>query len=131
MENTFPTPLEIIMDPVALIILGMFAGLALWEAIVPAKQLPEIKGWKIRGLICFATYFYLSSYLPMITDSYSCSTLRHSVLSVAPLPVCLCFSSVPGCGIVPCMPLIFCGICSIKCTTVPNAWIFMAQTISA
>jgi sterol desaturase/sphingolipid hydroxylase (fatty acid hydroxylase superfamily) len=70
MENTFPTPLEILMDPVALIILGMFAGLALWEAIAPAKQLPAIKGWKIRGLISFATYFYLSSYLPMITDSY-------------------------------------------------------------
>ena len=70
METTFPTPLEILMDPVALIILGMFAGLASWEAVAPAKTLPAIKGWKIRGLISFAAYFYLSSYLPMITDSY-------------------------------------------------------------
>lgn len=70
MDNTFPTPLEILLDPVALIILGMFAALALWEAIAPAKQLPKIRGWKTRGLVSFATYFYLSSYLPMITDSY-------------------------------------------------------------
>ena len=57
METTFPTPLEILMDPVALMILGMFAALALWEAVAPAKELPEIRGWKIRGLISFATYF--------------------------------------------------------------------------
>ena len=70
MENTCPTPLQILMDPVALIIVGLFAGLALWEAVAPAKELPEIKGWKARGLISFAAYFYLSSYLPMITDGY-------------------------------------------------------------
>lgn len=70
MENTLPTPLEILLDPVSLIILGMFAGLMIWEAIAPAKKLPDIKGWKLRGLISFATYFFLSSYLPMLTDGY-------------------------------------------------------------
>jgi sterol desaturase/sphingolipid hydroxylase (fatty acid hydroxylase superfamily) len=70
MENTIPSPLEIIVDPVALIILGMFVGLAIWEFVAPAKKLPVIKGWKFRGLISFAVYFFLSSYLPMFTDGY-------------------------------------------------------------
>ena len=46
------------------------AGLAVWEAIAPAKKLPVIKGWKLRGLTSFVIYFYLSSYLPMFTDGY-------------------------------------------------------------
>ena len=33
MQTTFPTPLEILINPVALVILAMFAGLALWEAM--------------------------------------------------------------------------------------------------
>ena len=70
MITTLPTPMEILLHPVSLMILAMYGGLMLWEALAPAKKLPEIKGWKIRGLISFATFFYLSSYLPMITDSY-------------------------------------------------------------
>ena len=70
MINTLPTPLEILLDPVSLIILSMYACLMIWEAIAPAKQLPLIKGWKIRGLLSFAVFFYLSSYLPMLTDSF-------------------------------------------------------------
>ena len=70
MENTYPTPLEILADPVAQIIIGMFAVLAIWEMVAPAKKLPEIRGWKLRGLISFAAYFFLSSYLPMFTDGY-------------------------------------------------------------
>jgi len=70
MVTTIPTPLEILPDPVSLMILAMFAGLALYEAIVPAKKLPVVKGWKIRGLVSFAIYFFLSSYLPLFTDAY-------------------------------------------------------------
>jgi sterol desaturase/sphingolipid hydroxylase (fatty acid hydroxylase superfamily) len=70
MENPFPTPLEILMDPVSLAIIAMYAALMIWEAVAPAKQLPEIRGWKLRGLVSFAVFFYLSSYLPMVTDGY-------------------------------------------------------------
>jgi len=70
MENTYPTPLEILADPVAQIIIGMFVVLAIWEMVAPAKKLPEIRGWKLRGLISFAAFFFLSSYLPMFTDGY-------------------------------------------------------------
>lgn len=70
MNIILPTPLQILLDPVALIIFAMFASLALWEAVSPAKKLPVIKGWKFRGLVSFTVYFYLSTYLPMITDGY-------------------------------------------------------------
>jgi sterol desaturase/sphingolipid hydroxylase (fatty acid hydroxylase superfamily) len=70
MNTLFPTPLEILLDPVSLVILAMFAGLLIWETLAPAKPLPEIKGWKLRALLSFGVYFYLSSYLPMITDGY-------------------------------------------------------------
>ena len=70
MIATLPTPLEILLDPISLIIIAMYAGLIIWEALAPAKKLPEISGWKLRGLASFAVFFFLSSYLPMFTDSY-------------------------------------------------------------
>ena len=57
MITKLPTPLEILLDPVSLAIIAMYAGLMLWEAFAPAKALPEIKGWKLRGMISFAVFF--------------------------------------------------------------------------
>ena len=37
-----PTPLEILLDPVSLYILAMYALLMIWEAIFPARKLPVI-----------------------------------------------------------------------------------------
>jgi len=65
-----PTPLEILLDPVSLAVLAMYAILMIWEAMFPARQLPKIKFWKVRGLTAFAFFFYLSSYLPLFTDPY-------------------------------------------------------------
>ena len=65
-----PTPLEILLDPISLTVLAMFAGLMIWEAAAPGNKLPKIRGWVTRGLISFAVYFYLSSYLPLIWDEY-------------------------------------------------------------
>jgi len=65
-----PTPLEILLDPVSLAVLSIYALLMIWEAIFPARQLPKIKYWKLRGLSAFAFFFYLSSYLPILTDPY-------------------------------------------------------------
>ncbi len=61
-----PTPLEILLDPVSLTVLGLYAALILLEALFPARRLPQIKGWKTRALIVFAGYFFLSSYLPLL-----------------------------------------------------------------
>ncbi len=65
-----PTPLELLIDPVSLMILALYASLMIWEALSPGRQLPTIKYWKIRGLVAFAFYFYLASYLPLFWDKY-------------------------------------------------------------
>lgn len=65
-----PTPLEILLDPVSLVILAFYAGMMIWEALFPARELPKIKNWKLRGIASFAVFFYLSSYLPLLTDEY-------------------------------------------------------------
>lgn len=65
-----PTPIEILLDPLSLVIITIYVGLMIWEARFPARQLPEVKYWKLKGLAAFAVYFYLSSYLPLLTDPY-------------------------------------------------------------
>ena len=60
-----PTPLEILLQPVSLAFLAIYASLMLWEAIAPARPMPYVKGWWWRALLVFASYFLLSSYLPM------------------------------------------------------------------
>jgi sterol desaturase/sphingolipid hydroxylase (fatty acid hydroxylase superfamily) len=65
-----PTPLEILLDPVSLMILALYAGLMIWEAVFPARPLPEMKYWKVKGLAFFTVYFYLSSYLPIVWNGY-------------------------------------------------------------
>ena len=65
-----PTPLEILLDPISLIVIAMYLALMAWEAIYPARELPQVKFWKLKGLTAFAVFFYLSSYLPLITDPF-------------------------------------------------------------
>ncbi len=65
-----PTPIEILLDPISLFILAIYAGLMLWEAFFPARPLPVIKYWRIKGLLVFVFYFYLSSYLPMVINPF-------------------------------------------------------------
>lgn len=65
-----PSPLEILLDPISLIIIAIYAGLMIWEALFPARPLPTVKYWKLKGFIFFVLFFYLSSYLPLIWDGY-------------------------------------------------------------
>jgi len=65
-----PTPLEILLDPISLVALAMYFGLMLWEALFPAQQLPKVKNWKLKGLTSFIIFFFLSSYLPLLTDPF-------------------------------------------------------------
>lgn len=65
-----PTPLDLLLDPISLGVFALFAGLMLWETLAPARPLPRVPGWRTRGLVAFAVYFFLSSYLPLIwTDA--------------------------------------------------------------
>jgi len=65
-----PTPLEILLDPISLIALTIYGLLMVWEALFPAKVLPQVKAWKLKGLASFTVYFFLSSYLPLLTDPF-------------------------------------------------------------
>jgi sterol desaturase/sphingolipid hydroxylase (fatty acid hydroxylase superfamily) len=61
-----PTPLQILLDPVSLTVLGLYGVLILLEALFLARPLPRVQGWKTRALVVFVFYFYLSSYLPLL-----------------------------------------------------------------
>ena len=61
-----PTPIEILLDPASLTVIALYALLIAWEAAAPARGLPSIKGWKVRGTVAFIVYFFLSSYLPLL-----------------------------------------------------------------
>ena len=68
---TFPTPLELLLDPVSLTVIAMYIFLYLWESLFPRnRDFPKIKYATIRGLFSFAVFFYLSSYLPILTDGF-------------------------------------------------------------
>ncbi len=53
-----PTPLQILMDPVSLTVLGLYAALILLEALFPARPLPRVRGWRTKALVVFALYFF-------------------------------------------------------------------------
>ena len=65
-----PTPLEILMDPLSLILFAIYSGLILLEAITPGQTLKKVKGWIPKALFVFFIYFYLSTYLPLVWDKY-------------------------------------------------------------
>ena len=67
------SPIEILLDPISLMVLGIYAFLMMWEAIFPGRNLPRVKYWKIRGLASFIVFFYLSSYLPLFWDTFFAS----------------------------------------------------------
>jgi sterol desaturase/sphingolipid hydroxylase (fatty acid hydroxylase superfamily) len=61
-----PSPLDLLLDPVSLTVFALYAALMLWEALAPARRLPAVSGWHVRGFAAFAGYFFLSSYLPLL-----------------------------------------------------------------
>ncbi|MES2410793.1 MAG: sterol desaturase family protein [Bacteroidota bacterium] len=64
MLNNLPSPWQLLTDPVSIIVICIFFGLMILEELFPGRPLPQIKYWKIRGVIAFIIYFFLSSYLP-------------------------------------------------------------------
>ncbi|MBK9272955.1 MAG: sterol desaturase family protein [Flavobacteriales bacterium] len=61
-----PTLLQLLTDPVSIMVHLIYGGLILCESLFPARVLPPVKGWKWKGLLAFAGYFLLSSYLPYL-----------------------------------------------------------------
>ncbi len=65
-----PTPWQILTDPASIIVISIFLVLMLAEEIIPGRRLPTIQYWRIKGIIAFIIYFFLSSYLPLIWNEY-------------------------------------------------------------
>lgn len=65
-----PTPLELLTDPISFFAMGMYLALMIYERFFPARVLPVIKYWRLKGLVAFIVFFFLSSYLPLIWDKY-------------------------------------------------------------
>lgn len=57
-----PNPIEVLLDPISLTVLALYAGLMAWEWLAPGRSLPTVRFWKLRGLNSFAVFFFLSSY---------------------------------------------------------------------
>jgi len=81
-----PTPIEILLDPISLGVLALYASLMLYEAWRPARKLPRVAGWHARALASFTVYFFLSSYLPLIWDGYLARYQLFDLSQVAALP---------------------------------------------
>ena len=65
-----PTPIDILLDPISLTAIAIYASLILWEQIAPAAKLAQSRAWPLRGIIAFFAYLYVSSYLPLIWGEY-------------------------------------------------------------
>ena len=65
-----PTPLEVLLDPLSLVVLAAYFGLMGWEFAFPGRRLPAVPYWRIKGIAFFIGFFYLSTYLPMAWDRY-------------------------------------------------------------
>lgn len=77
-----PNPIDLILDPVSLAIFALYGALMLWEALAPARPLPRVPGWRLRGLAAFAAYFLAASYLPLLwTEAFA----RHQLLDLSGL----------------------------------------------
>lgn len=61
-----PTPWQILIDPASIIVISIFFVLVIAEAVIPARKLPFVRFWKIKGIAAFFIYFFISSYLPLI-----------------------------------------------------------------
>ena len=66
---TYPNPIELLLDPISLTTIALYAALILLEAVFPARKLPAVRAWKLKGIISFLLFFYISSYLPMFIGS--------------------------------------------------------------
>jgi sterol desaturase/sphingolipid hydroxylase (fatty acid hydroxylase superfamily) len=81
-----PTPLDIFINPAALTCLAIYAALMAWEYLFPARKLPVVAYWQLRGLTAFVVYFLLASYLPLLWDA---TLAQYSLLSLGSQPVWL------------------------------------------
>ena len=81
-----PTPIDLILDPISLIFFSLYVAMMILERLAPGRELPKVSGWMFRGLLAFASFFYVSSYLPLLWDKYFAV---YQVFDLSGLPVAL------------------------------------------
>ncbi|MBS7456946.1 sterol desaturase family protein [Coralloluteibacterium stylophorae] len=65
-----PSPLQLLINPTSLVVISLYGALILWEHLFPARILPLSRLWRLRGLIAFVVFFFLSSYLPLLWSEH-------------------------------------------------------------
>lgn len=84
-----PSPLDILLNPLSLIILAMYALLVIWEAVYPARKLPPVPNWKMKGIISYFIFFMLSVYLPLWYTEFLPSTTLFDLSGLNPVVAAL------------------------------------------
>lgn len=65
-----PSPVDIIFNPLSYTFFAIYAALMLLEYLFPARKLPAAPFWVLRGFLAFVLYFFISNYLPLLTDGF-------------------------------------------------------------
>ena len=63
-----PDPISVLIDPVSLLIIGMYFLLFFAERLFPARKQVHVSNWAGKGVLFFFIYFYVSTYLPLWAD---------------------------------------------------------------
>ena len=79
-----PHPIDVLLDPISILIFGLYFGLMAWESLAPGRQLPRVPGARVRGLVGFVVFIFASTYLPYLWDA---TLSEYQLLSLAALPV--------------------------------------------
>ena len=75
-----PNPIQVLMDPVSIVVIAMYAAMILWETLAPARPLPVSRAW----LAPEAEWFFLVFVLLGFTEG---------ALLVSGIPVSMEFSA--------------------------------------
>ena len=65
-----PSLQAVFFNPVSYIFYVIYGSLMIWETLIPAKKLPLVKTWRLKGIIAFTLFFTLASYLPLLWDGF-------------------------------------------------------------
>ena len=71
--NNLPNPIDILVDPISLIVYAILGGLFMWEYALPARDLPDIKFWRLKGFLFFIAFLLLTTYFPLLWDGFLAS----------------------------------------------------------
>jgi sterol desaturase/sphingolipid hydroxylase (fatty acid hydroxylase superfamily) len=67
--TTMPHPIELLTDPVSWVVFCIYGILTVLELLFPARRLPSVPGARLRGVLAFLLFFFVSSYLPLFWDA--------------------------------------------------------------